>query len=218
MAKDEVPQADREGRVNDMARRGFQSPDYQARYNVGALEQRVYTLEQGIAGIANQINALSQQITTGARTNWPVLTGFATVLLAVVGLVGGLAYWPIREAQADAKVGLSEANKAIVETTKTIAAMANQNAFQFNSLGDKFVSIRELEGRSGRAQADMVRLNSDIASQEISLRRSIEQGDANLQRQIDDQKKQFGDTFSLRDALLQMQRRIDQLEAARRSS
>jgi hypothetical protein len=39
----------------------------------------------------------------------------------------------------------------------------------------------------------------------------------NLQRQIDDQNKKFGDTFSLRDALQQMQRRIDQLETMRRS-
>lgn len=38
------------------------------------------------------------------------------------------------------------------------------------------------------------------------------------QRQIDEQNKKFGDTISLRHALQQMHRRIDQLEASRRAA
>lgn len=38
---------------------------------------------------------------------------------------------------------------------------------------------------------------------------------ATMQRQIDEIKKSFGDTFSLRDAMQQLQRRIDMIEQRR---
>ena len=207
-----------------MSRRGGGGgvPDHQARYNIGALEQRVYGLEQGVAGLSSQISGLSQQIAASGKTNWSVIIGFGGIALSFMIAIGGMAYWPIREAQGDLKVTVGELNKAttaaFAETNKTIATLANQTALQFSAAADKFVTIREVDARGGRTRQDIERLNIDLNAQDVILRRSIEQGDANLQRQIDDQKKQFGDTFSLRDALLQMQRRIDQLEAARRSS
>lgn len=39
----------------------------------------------------------------------------------------------------------------------------------------------------------------------------MEQGDANLQRQIDDQKEAFGETYSFRDAMQQFRRELDEL-------
>jgi hypothetical protein len=185
-----------------MSRRGNGggAMDHQARYNVGALEQRVYGLEQSISGISQQIAGLSQKIDAGRQTNWGVLISIAGFSLAFAGAVGGLAYMPIREAQSDMKVVLARQTEILA------------------GLGDRFVSIREVDARGLRTQTELVRINTDLTAQEVNLRRSMEQADTNLQRQIDEQKKAFGDTFSLRDALLQMQRRIDQLEAARRAS
>jgi hypothetical protein len=171
----------------------------EATVNIGALQQRVFGLEQAVNNISQQLTSISQQITSGAKPNWSVLVSTAGFCLLFAGAIGGLAYAPIRENQTDLKA-------ALIDVTKVIG-----------SQGEKFVSIRELDGRSGRTRQEIERLNTDLNAQDIAQRRAMEQGDANLQRQIDDQKKQFGDTFSLRDALLQMQRRIDQLEAARRS-
>ncbi len=179
----------------DMSRRGGGGvPDRQARYNIGALEQRVYGLEQGVAGLSSQISGLSQQIAASGKTNWSVIIGFGGIALSFMVAIGGMAYWPIREAQADMKLLIGKQADAIA------------------SLGERFVSIRELDARSGRTRQDIDRLNTDLNTLDVNARRAMEQVDANLQRQIDDQKKQFGDTFSLRDALLQMQRRIDVLE------
>lgn len=172
----------------------------EATVNIGALQQRVFGLEQAVNNISQQLTSISQQITSGAKPNWSVLVSTAGFCLLFAGAIGGLAYAPIRENQTDLKAALIDVTKAI------------------GSQGEKFVSIRELDGRSGRTRQEIERLNTDLNAQDTAQRRAMEQGDANLQRQIDDQKKQFGDTFSLRDALLQMQRRIDQLEAARRSS
>lgn len=176
----------------------------EASVNIGALQQRVYGLEQAIGGISQQIGALATKIDQRGQTNWPVIIGFGGFALSVMVAIGGMAYWPIRETQSDLK-------SVLAETNKSIATLANQTAFQINQIGERFVSIRELEGRSSRTQADIARMNADITAQEINLRRSMEQSDANLQRQIDDQKKAFGDTFSLRDALQQMRREIDDL-------
>lgn len=167
--------------------------DHQARYNVGALEQRVYGLEQSISGISQQIAGLSQKIDAGRQTNWGVLISIAGFSLAFAGAVGGLAYMPIREAQSDMKVVLARQTEVLA------------------GLGDRFVSIREVDARGSRTRQDIERLNADVNSQETGLRRSIEQGDANLQRQIDDQKKAFGDTYSLRDAMQQYRRELDDL-------
>ncbi len=207
-----------------MTRRGGGNTDHQARYNVGALEQRVYGLEQAIGGIAQQIGALSQKIDAGSKTNWPVLTGFATVLLAVVGLVGGLAYWPIREGQSDLKVATLEISKAMsagfTEVNKTMASFAKDTA-------ERYVTVRELDARSTRTQTDISRILQDInALENVTVprveqqerARSIDAQIGAVQRQIDDLKKQFGDTFSLRDALQQMQREIDRLRQERRPS
>lgn len=179
----------------------------EASVNIGALQQRVYGLESsqrnladGLSNLASRVETLfaglATKIEDRSRPQYPLLISLGLLGLAVVSSVGWLAYAPIRENQTDLKAALVEMTKAVGER----------------------VSIRELEGRSVRTQADMARLNSDINNQEVALRRELEQAATNLQRQIDDQKKAFGDTFSLRDALLQMQRRIDQLEAVRRGS
>jgi hypothetical protein len=194
----------------------------EASVNIGALQQRVFGLESsqrnladGLSNLASRVETLfaglATKIEERSRPQYPLLISLGLLGLAVVSSVGWLAYAPIRENQTDLK-------SALVEMTKIIGASNERVNDRFASLGERYVSIRELDGRSGRTQSDIARLNTDISAQDVSLRRSIEQGDANLQRQIDDQKKQFGDTFSLRDALLQMQRRIDQLEAARRPS
>lgn len=177
-----------------MARRGFNGgADHQARYNVGALEQRVYGLEQSITGISQQIAGLGQKIDAKGQTNWSVLTGFAIVTISILGLLGNQALSPIKDGQSDLKL-------AMVEFAKAQSAMP-----------DKYVSIREVDARSARSQTEMVRLNTDLNAQEVNLRRSMEQADTNLQRQIDEQKKAFGDTFNLRDAMQQYRRELDDL-------
>lgn len=178
-----------------MSRRGGGggAPDHQARYNIGALEQRVYGLEQGVAGLSSQISGLSQQISASGKTNWSVIIGFGGIALSFMIAIGGMAYWPIREAQGDMKLLISKQADAIA------------------SLGERFVSIRELDARSGRTRQDIDRLNTDVNSLDVTTRRAMEQGDANLQRQIDDQKKAFGETYSLRDAMQQFRRELDEL-------
>lgn len=190
----------------------------EAQVNIGALQQRVYGLESGLRTINDNFSSLSARVETlfaglsskieeRSRPQYPLLISIGLFGLAVIAAVGGLAYAPIRENQSDLKL-------AMVEMAKTVG-----------SLGERFVSIRELDGRSSRTRSEMERVNADLKALEsvtvprgehTERWRGFDSAVVNLQRQIDDQNKKFGDTFSLRDALQQMQRRIDQLETTRR--
>lgn len=192
----------------------------EASINIGAMQQRIFSVESnqrslsdGLSNLTSRVEtlfaSLAAKIEERSRPQYPLLISLGLLGLAVVSSVGWLAYAPIRENQTDLKVALIEMSKSV------------------GSLGEKFVSIRELDGRSARTSSELARINADIKAidavtvprvEQAERMRSVDAQFVAQQRQIDDIKKQFGDTFSLRDALLQMQRRIDQLEAARRSS
>lgn len=169
----------------------------EATVNIGALQQRVYGLEQAVNTISQQLTSISQQITSGAKPNWSVLVSTAGFCLLFAGAIGGLAYAPIRENQTDLKA-------ALIEMSKTISAQ-----------GDKFVSIRELDGRSGRTRQDIERLNVDLNAQEMGHRRELEQSAANLQRQIDDVKRFNSGLVSAPDFLKNLDERMRTLEQRR---
>lgn len=190
----------------------------EAQVNIGALQQRVFGLESAMRALGDSQSSLASRVETlfaglsskieeRSRPQYPLLISIGLFGLAVIAAVGGLAYAPIRENQSDLKL-------AMVEMAKTVG-----------SLGEKFVSIRELDGRSSRTRSEMDRVNSDLKALEAvtvprgehtERWRGFDASVLGLQRQIDEQNKKFGDTFSLRNALQQMQRRIDQLEASRR--
>ena len=52
--------------------------DPKARFDIGALEQRVYSVEKAVGDIATQISALGTKIDERSRTPW------ATTLIAVI--------------------------------------------------------------------------------------------------------------------------------------
>lgn len=99
-----------------------QAHDPQARFDIGALEQRVYGLERGIETLgnttaaqfaelrkdtANQISAVSQQIANltttlneRSRPQWMLMVSFAGFILAFMTAIGTLAYMPIQKTTA----------------------------------------------------------------------------------------------------------------------
>jgi hypothetical protein len=213
MTTDDNAQARRRDKVNEMANGSGRMMSEEASVNIGALQQRIFGLESnqrnlsdGLSNLAARVETLFANLATKveerSRPQYPLLISLGLLGLAVVSSVGWLAYAPIRENQTDLKAALVEMSKAVGER----------------------VSIRELDGRAARTTNDLTRINQDIKAldavtvprgEHVERWRGFDQQMISLQRQIDDQKKQFGDTFSLRDALLQMQRRIDTLEAAR---
>ncbi|GLI23507.1 hypothetical protein GGQ86_002955 [Xanthobacter flavus] len=208
-------------------------PGHTREPDLGTVEQRVYALEQGfrdvrgdiagqkadfhqqitgvkadftqqLTGVATSlreaITGLSTKMDERSRPQWQLYVTFAGFLLTFTTVVGTLAYWPIRDDTNELKTAVLRFEERAV----TRAELADRRA----TLEDR---IKRIEGDLNAAEKSIV-----PRPEHEEKWRSFDRETAALQRQIDDLKKQFGDTFSLRDALLQMQRRIDAIESDRR--
>ena len=79
---------------------GTRARDTQARYDIGALEQRVSGTEQALNNISSQIAALGAKLDERSRTPWVTLIAGGGFLLAFMSAIGVLAYNPIEKTQA----------------------------------------------------------------------------------------------------------------------
>lgn len=206
-------------------------------FDFGALEQRVRNLEGGIVDIRAGISALASKIDTqsqayaaGSKTNWSVLAGFFSATIVVVGALGGIAKSPIDAALIRLDADAREVGRQIVPRSELDAriTVVNRDIRDVAEQAKEFATRREIE-TSGKRRDDIQKLTDERSARNTAMIEQTrdrvvprgehervwaqaEQQTANLQRQIDDQKRAFGDTFSLRDALQSMQRRIDMLE------
>ena len=61
------------------------------------LGQRVSALEIGVQNILGALHDVSQKLDKRSETQWPVIIGFGTLSLLVIGALGTLAYVPVKE-------------------------------------------------------------------------------------------------------------------------
>ncbi len=71
--------------------------DPQARYDIGALEQRVSGTEKALNDISSSIAALGAKLDERSRTPWVTLIAAGGFLLAFMTTIGVLAYGPIEK-------------------------------------------------------------------------------------------------------------------------
>lgn len=69
--------------------------DPKARYDIGALEQRVTGTERALNDISSQIAALGAKLDERSRTPWVTLISAGGFLLAFMTAIGVLAYNPV---------------------------------------------------------------------------------------------------------------------------
>lgn len=153
-------------------------------------------IEQSIAGIATETRAaiagLSQDLAERNRPQWQALS----VMLATVIAIGGLAYWPIRDATGELKVTTAR-------------------------LGEAMITRQEMEWRQARSQEDRLRLEgsvSDIRSNLVPRAELDRVFDSfadqfrDKQRQLDEIKASQAGIYGARDAMMDMRQRLDRLE------
>lgn len=209
-------------------------------YDFGALEQRVRNMEGGLSNIRADISALTSKIDTqsqnyaaSSKTNWSVLASFFSAVILIIGALGSIAKSPIDAALIRLDSDVREVNRQIVPRAEldTRIAVLNRDIRDVMDQATRYATKAEIE-TSAKRRDDIQKLTDERSAQNRAMIEQVrdrvvprgehervwaqaEQQANNLQRQIDDQKRAFGDTFSLRDALQNMQRRIDTLEAQR---
>lgn len=189
--------------------------------DLGALEQRVYGLEQGLTRLGNetsnsiqnlansttqQINAVSTSISKldsslqeRGKIPWPAMS----VGLGVVAILGALVYWPIRESQTRLETALIKVADATPSYKEIDASARRRDDWQ-----------RYAEDRFKRVEEDAATLQKAIVprGEHEEKWRGADLRFADVQRQVDAIKADFSGLYSPRDALTSMQRRIEDLE------
>jgi hypothetical protein len=92
--------------------------DPKARYDIGALEQRVTGTERALAEISSQIAGLSAKLDERSRTPWVTLIAAGGFLLAFMSTIGVLAYGPIEKNQARQQLVLDQIEARYIQDLK----------------------------------------------------------------------------------------------------
>ena len=211
-----------------------------ATYDFGALEQRVRGVEASVSNVRSDISSLGSKIdaqqlafASASKTNWSVLASFFGAIIVVIGALGSIAKSPIDAALIRLDSDVREVNRQIVPRAESDSRLAvvNRDIRDLFDQSKALATKAEIEtsakrrddiqkitdGRIDRIMGQLEQFREQVVPRGEHQRwwASQETADGNLQRQLDEMKKAFGDTFSLRDALQQMQRRIDALEGQR---
>lgn len=165
---------------------------------VTALDTRV---TEGFQAMSAQFGALASEIRTGQKTPWGVIWSAIGVFITFVVVIGGLAYWPIRESTTrleDAQIKLTETVRLTVD-----------------GLPDRFITRLETERLSTRAaeerEAERQRIidleNTKLDRAEWMLRNNL------VDRIIQDVMKTI-EPLARQSDVAENRSRIERLEAA----
>ncbi len=191
----------------------------------GALEQRVYSTETGLralgenmssgfADLRNQISGIAKEFSSSRQPQWQALS----VVLVFCTVVGGLAYWPIREQQSDLRITISELSKVVKEVNDAKISRAEFGG-RLASNDQRAATLREMYADRFK------RIEADVDAQQKALVprgeheehwRGVGSQIANVQRQLDETKAALGNTYGLRDEIQRLQREIE--EARKRAA
>ena len=184
----------------------------------GRLEQRVYGIEQSFASLVQQMerdrselaaqmaqdrahfdtrfSSLQEMVADRSRTPWGVLIAGLSLIVTMMVALGTLAYLPIKTQMEDTKG----------EVARLTAIMVPRVELE-RDWGRNEKTLGGLAELIQRNQALIVPRGEHEEKWRSQLAR-----DTDFQRQIDELRRSFGDTYSLKDALRAMQERLDRIE------
>ena len=183
----------------------------------GRLEQRVLGVESALTNVIGamdrdrahvdqqfqnhrlhvdqQFSTLQTTIAERSKIPWPALG----VMLSAIVVIGGMAYLPIKEKQSDQALAIVALQGSIVPRTEHVERWR--------------ITERDIERLNDRITDNFKAIVPRGEHEEKWRSYTSAQGE--FQRQIDEIRKGFGETYSLRDALRTMQERLDRIETGR---
>jgi hypothetical protein len=163
------------------------------------------SLKAAVDSFGRQMDALSTKVDERSKIPWPALG----VMLSFITIIGGLVWYPVKTQQ---------------ERLETLTARFAENAvtksdldYRLNVTGqrrDDYQRQNEIRSASNLEAINSIRDKIVPRGEHEEKWRAADQRFNDVQRQLEEVKRAFGDTFSLRDALQSMQKRIDGLETA----
>lgn len=159
---------------------------------IGNLET---TMSNGFAQINEKLGIMSSDFAAARRPQWQALS----VLVAAAVVIGGLAYWPIREGTNEVK--------------------ADIRAVQNDQLSRDELAYRSARSAEDRARTDQTLRDLSEAKVDKDLwaaeHQRVVDSVAAVGLRVDDLNNRFGNAYSIADALSDLQARIDRIEMLR---
>ncbi len=201
--------------VHDMARANF---DPEAQY--AALGERVEghgrrltnlegAVNKGFKDIETSISTLGVEFRNSQRPQWQAIS----VALTFAGMVGALAYWPLRENQNEMKVDIRDSQTSSL----SVAAFVDfKNTYENN----RIVSRTEYLDKFNHINDRIKTLDDNMVPRQEHERvwQSYDKQIENLQAQVNDLKQQAGSVYNQRDLMRDVQERLDRIESDQRKS
>lgn len=163
-------------------------------------------MNTGFQNVNANISALANDFRATGKTQWPIIIGFCSVTITVLGGLGFLALQPIKDNIAQIR------EDAKILTTSTSTSIA--------TLVDKMVTQKELEWRTARGAEDRKRTDeaivdlraNSVSRNEWSERNHARDGEiAELGRRINEIRQDVGSQYTTRDVLLSTQSEVKDL-------
>ncbi|RYG94140.1 MAG: hypothetical protein EON58_16910 [Alphaproteobacteria bacterium] len=180
--------------------------DNQSR-QIGDLDTR---MKQGFSEIGSQIRSLIDDIRGGSKTQWPIIIGFCSVTITVLGGLGFMALQPIKDNITTMR---EDMRMRSIETKDSLSTIVSA-----------MVTQKEMEWRTARSQEDRQRTEGAIKDIRDGLvpRAEHERVWANYdqrfqdqQRQVDELKQAQGSVYGARDVIMDLRQRLDRVERER---
>lgn len=94
------------------------------RVEVANLGSRVDRMETMMGSLGNKLDDVLALISAKGETNWQHILGAGTLCIAVLGFIGGIAYWPIAAGQNRMELSIAaQATRTDALVDKLVAAM-----------------------------------------------------------------------------------------------
>lgn len=170
-------------------------------------------MNTGFQGVNANLNALSNELRSNSRTQWPAIWAALSVGVAILTGLGFMALQPIKDSIATIR---EDAKSQASDTSASISAVV-----------DKMVTQKEMEWRTARGAEDRARTDANVKElRDAQVPReeldrvfgSYDQRFIDQQRQIDEVKTAQGSVYGARDILLDLRERIDRMERQRLSA
>jgi hypothetical protein len=155
-------------------------------------------------GLSAKLEGLAGQFADRSKIPWPALG----VMLTFITIVGGLVWYPVKDQQDTLRT-------AVLRIAENAVTKADLD-YRLSVTGQRRDELQRVtEERFKRLDSDVRDIENGLVTRGEHQKwwSSQDQAVANVQRQIDDLKKAFGDTYSLRDGFMQVQRRLDMIES-----
>ncbi|MCE6073373.1 hypothetical protein FS799_00690 [Agrobacterium vitis] len=164
-------------------------------------------MNTGFQSVQSSINALSNELRSSSKTQWPVIWAAAGVCFGIIVALGSQALSPIKEAVSETKTDLrvtAQNSLSVAAFTDFKATYENNRVVSRNDLIDKFNQVN--------LQIETIRKDQVPRAELERTWQSEDQQRAQMQKQIDELKQGQATTYSARDLLLDMRDRQDRFE------